>query len=198
MKAILYPMLRGISLLLIGILLVACREQTTLWIVVLIGALFFIVGIVTVLNYFLRKRRNLPTGPFPLLGIGGVLLGIIFMLAAASFIKIFMYVMGGVIVLVGLYQLVVMAKIYRKVKLHSVLFLAPILAIMFGLFALWNPTKAASLPLLMVGLGCIVSGLGDIVAISILGIHMSRENRMSRRAAGDDHTPSEQTISNEK
>ena len=196
LKALLYPLLRGISLLLIGILLVACREQTTLWIVVLIGALFFIVGIITVLNYLLRKRRGRPTGPFPLLGIGGMLLGLILMLAASSFIKIFMYVMGGVIVFVGIYQLVVMMKIHRKVKLHSTLFLAPILAVMFGLFALWNPTKAASLPLLMTGLGCVVSGVGDIVATTILGIHLSKENRLARQAASDGNTPSEQTTTN--
>jgi len=183
MKTYLYQMLRSLSILLIGVLLVACREETTQWIVVLTGAVFFIVGLITVLNFFLRKSRGKPAGSFPLLGIGGVLLGLILMLAAGSFIRFFMYVMGAVLILVSIYQLIMLVNLHKQFKFHSAMYLAPMLAMMFGIFALWNPTKVASLPLLLIGLGCIVSGVGDIVAMMVYGIHRSKENKLARKAA---------------
>ena len=183
MKAFLNPLLRAILLIVIGVLLVSCREQTTQWIVILTGALFFIVGLVTLLNYLIRKNRALPTGPFPLLAIGGLLFGLVLLVAAASFLRFFMYVMGAVLIIIAVFQLVAMINIHRQVRLHGSLFLAPTLALLFGIFALWNPTKAAALPLLFIGLGCIVSGLGDTIALTILGIHRTKQNRLARQAA---------------
>ena len=183
MKALLSPILRAICLLVVGILLVACREQTTQWIVILTGAIFFIVGLVTFINYMLRKSHNKPTGPFPLLAVGGVLFGLVLLVASGSFLRFFMYVMGGMLILVAIWQLVAMINIHREVRFPNSMFLAPILAMMFGAFALWNPTKAAALPLLFIGLGCIVSALGDIVALSIFAAHRSKEKRLAREAA---------------
>ena len=183
MKALLSPLLRAILLIVVGVLLVACREQTTQWIVILTGGLFFIVGLVTFFDYLVRRNRGRPTGPFPLLAIGGVLFGLVLLIASASFLRFFMYVMGGVLILVAIWQLVAMINIHRQVRLHSSLFLAPVLALLFGLFAIWNPTKAAALPLLFIGLGCIVSGLGDTIALTIFFIHRGRQARLARQAA---------------
>jgi hypothetical protein len=183
MKVLLSPILRAICLLVVGILLVACRERTTQWIVILTGAIFFIVGLVTFINYMLRKSHNKPTGPFPLLAVGGVLFGLVLLVASGSFLRFFMYVMGGMLILVSVWQLVAMINIHREVRFPNSMFLAPVLALMFGAFALWNPTKAAALPLLFIGLGCIVSALGDIVALSIFAAHRSKERRLARQAA---------------
>ena len=193
MKSLLSPLLRAILLIAVGVLLVACREQTTQWIVILTGALFFIVGLVTILNYLIRKNRALPTGPFPLLAVGGVLLGLILLVASVSFLRFFMYVMGGVLILVAIWQLVAMLNIHREVRLHGALFLAPVLALLFGLFALWNPTKAAALPLLFIGLGCIVSGIGDTIALTLFALHRTRQARLARQAAKESDTQAEQS-----
>lgn len=178
MKDFFYQFLRSLTVLLIGVLLVACREQWTQWIVVLTGAVFFIVGLISVFNYLLRKNRGKPTGAFPVLGIAGILLGLILMVAAESFLKFFIYIMGAALILLAIYQLVTMLNIHRKVRLHGALFLAPILAILFGVFALWNPTKVASIPFLLTGLGCIVCGVGDVIALLIYGVRRAKEKRL--------------------
>ena len=180
MKDFFYQLLRSLTVLLVGVLLVACREQWTQWIVVLTGDVFFIVGLISVFNYLLKKNRGKPTGSLPILGIAGILLGLILMIAAETFLKFFIYVMGAVLILFAIYQLVTMMNIHRKVRLHSALFLAPILAILFGVFALWNPTKVASIPFLLTGLGCIVCGVGDIIALVVYGARKAKEARQEK------------------
>jgi len=181
MKNFFYQFLRSLTVLLIGILLVACKEQWTQWVVVLSGAVFFIVGLMSVFNYLLKKNRGRPAGNFPVLGIGGILLGIILMVAAESFVNFFMYVMGVALIIVAVYQFVTMLRIHRVVRLHAAFFLAPVLALMFGVFALWNPTKVASIPFLLTGLGCIVSAVGDIIALSLYGSRRAKDARLERK-----------------
>lgn len=176
MKSWMYPVLRCLCVLLIGVLLVAYKEQWAGLLVILVGALFFVCGVVSIITWLVKKKKQTASGVFPLLGTGSALLGLLLMLASGTFLSVFMYVMGGMLVLWGVWQLVNMLNVRRLAQLPGFLFVAPVAAICFGIYAIWNPTKAAALPFVLIGVGCIVSGLGEAIALILAAVHRKKNS----------------------
>ena len=179
MKAYLYPVLRCVCVLAVGVLLVLYRAEWAQVLVLAAGAVFFVCGLVSVLMWLIRKgktgqqtaedatpaQKQKKGGFFPLLGIGSGLLGLLLMVGVKKFTPVFVYVVGAALVLLTVYQLVTLSRLRREVRIPGSLFLSPLVALLLALVALWNPMKAASLPFILVGLGCMVSAIGDVVAL---------------------------------
>lgn len=196
MKNFLYPTLRCVCVLLVGVLLVVYRSEWAQMLIVLAGAVFFVCGLVSVIVWLVRKGQDEPFEPkvisladddtqgkplepsarkrrgvpFPLLGIGSALLGLLLMVGSKGFVSVFVYVVGAALVLLSIYQLVALSRIHHEVRIPGWLFVVPVASILFGLLALWNPGMAVSLPFLLVGVGCIVSGVGDAIALLMYAV----------------------------
>ena len=75
-----------------------------------------------------------------------------------------MYVLGGVLVALGIYQLATLAVSSRLLPVVWPLYTMPVLVLLLGLFVLFNPFQAAALPFILIGVGCIFSAINDFVA----------------------------------
>ena len=104
MKALNYSVIRGICAVLMGVLLVAWPEAAIVYLVIAIGAMFFVPRLFSLVGYFMKGRQM--GMMFPIVSVGSLLFGLWLMVSPAFFVGILMYVLGVVLVFAGISQIV--------------------------------------------------------------------------------------------
>lgn len=177
-----YALVRCAFLLLVGILLVAWRSEALTALVRLLGALFLLPGLVSVVSYFIRKDR----GWFPVVGTGSTFLGLILLIIPGTFVSVLMFMLGLMLVFVGIWQIVGVVAMHRESKLSFGFLVMPVAVLITGIVALALPFEVATLPLLIIGVGCILTGISDLVAIIF---HYIRRPRKAKYVENDTAAP---------
>lgn len=189
MKVFRSSIFRALCAIVIGALLVKYREQTVTWITVLIGVIFLVSGIISITAWFSAKRKgatggvdlydaqgNLltpPTPPFPIVGLGSVILGAVLALFPNSFVNGLMYVLAAMLILGALSQFFNLTVARRFASIGIVWWIFPTLVLLVGLIAVVKPSVIASAPLLVLGWCMIVYGAVDL--IDSIKIHQCRK-----------------------
>lgn len=189
MKVLRSSIFRAVCAIIVGALLVKYREQTVTWITVLIGVIFLVSGIISITAWFSAKRKggtgdvdiydaqgNLltpPVPPFPIVGLGSVILGAVLALFPNSFVNGLMYILAAMLILGALSQFFSLTAARRFAKIGFVWWIVPTLVLLVGLVAIVKPSFIASAPLLVLGWCMIVYGAVDL--IDTLKIHQCRK-----------------------
>lgn len=162
MKTMNYVLMRSISALVIGVLLVAWPEAAILYLVITLGALFMVPGLFSVFGWLFRSRE---TGfGFPLAGLGSLLFGLWLMVMPAFFVGILMYVLGALLVLAGMNQVANLSAARRWTRVPLGYYVVPVLVLLAGLVVLFNPFTAATVPFVVLGVSSMVYGVSDLVS----------------------------------
>lgn len=177
MKDKFYLLLRAISVSVMGVLLIAYKEQWAGALVVGVGVVFALFGLSSVISWLIKKNLDRNPGFFPVLGVAGVVLGVMLIVAPETFVNAFVYIAGALLVFFALIELFSLVSMRNDVKLPGWFFVTPVVALLLGGFALWNPTEAAALPFLLISIGCIVCGLGWIIATIVWMIRSRKTSR---------------------
>ena len=166
---------RALCALLIGILLVSNPTEMTVLLVQIIGGLFAVSGLLAIIGYFTARIRQSGFRPvFPIVGVGSLLFGAVLMLWPEKFVDFLMYVMGGLLVLIGVGQIANLIN-YRKFSpLSWSLFVLPVLLAAAGVLVIAYPIEAASVPFTILGVAYIIYGVGEF----LLGIRFYRNRRL--------------------
>lgn len=175
---------RALCALLIGILLVSNPTEMTVLLVQIIGGLFAVSGLLAIIGYFTARIRQSGFRPvFPIVGVGSLLFGAVLMLWPEKFVDFLMYVMGGLLVLIGVGQIANLIN-YRKFSpLSWSLFVLPVLLAAAGVLVIAYPIEAASVPFTILGVAYIIYGVGEF----LLGIRFYRNRRLFDAAQKDLH-----------
>ena len=156
-----HSIVRCICAIIVGVLLVAWPETAIVYLVIAIGALFFLPGIYAVLTYMLKGRQM--GMPFPLVSVGSGLFGLWLMINPSFFVGILMYVLGAVLAFAGISQLVNLFLARKWTGVPMGYYVMPVLILLAGLLVLANPFAAASVPFLILGVSSIVYGVSELV-----------------------------------
>ena len=160
--------IRAAIALAIGFLLAFYPETATKIIVVLIGVLFLLIGIVSVI-YYVKTVNNIDLysevrqTQFPLTSVGCILFGLVLSLMPSAFITISMFIFGAFIVLAGAFQIVIFRLCSKSVRTPALLYIIPMLIMLAGIFIFINPIESASLPMIILGISFIAYGIMEIV-----------------------------------
>ena len=189
MKVLRSSIFRAVCAIVVGALLVKYREQTVTWITVLIGVIFLVSGIISITAWYSAERKggaegvdlydaqgNLltpPAPPFPIVGLGSVILGAVLALFPNSFVNGLMYILAAMLILGALSQFFNLTVARRFAKIGFVWWIVPTLVLLIGLIAIVKPSFIASAPLLVLGYCMIVYGAVDL--IDTLKIHQCRK-----------------------
>lgn len=147
----------------IGLLLVL-NPDTPVFIVQVIAALFAFSGLMSILHYIRASlsKVDVVRPLFPFSGLGSIGLGIVLGLYPDKFISILMYLLGAVILLIGM-NLLSSVFLYRRIApARWWILLMPICIIGAGIFVLANPMESASLPFVIIGCCCIFNGITEL------------------------------------
>ncbi len=164
MKAMNYSVIKGICAVIIGVLLVAWPEAAIVYLVIAIGAMFFVPGLVSILGYVFKGREL--GMMFPIVSVGSLLFGLWLMVSPAFFVGILMYVLGAVLVFAGIGQIMQLMSARRWTKVHGGFYVMPVLILIAGMIVLFNPFAAAAVPFIILGVSSMVYGITDIINLT--------------------------------
>ena len=161
MKMMNYSMARCVSAIAIGLLLMMWPEAAILYLVIAIGAMFFLPSLISLISYF--KKRDEQKGYFPIVSLGSLLFGLWLMISPAFFVGILMYLLGAVLVFAGISQIVGLLDARSYANVSTGFMVMPVLILLSGLLVLVNPFAAASVPFIILGVSSTVYGVTELV-----------------------------------
>lgn len=189
MKVFQSSIFRALCAIVVGALLVKYREQTVTWITIAIGVIFFVSGVISTVAYLSAKRQatkegveiydakgnrlTRPVPPFPIVGIGSIILGAWLALFPNSFVNGLMFVLAGMLILGALNLFFNLAAATRFSSIGCLWWVLPVAIFLVGITALVRPSTIASAPLFIIGWGMMAYGMVDLV--NTIKIHRCRK-----------------------
>lgn len=183
MKRFVYVLLRALCAGVIGFLLVSNPQEMTSTIVRFIGGIFVFLGITQAAGFFLpRSDEGTGLRPiFPAVGLGCVLLGVILLLMPSTFVTFLMYMLSAFLLLAGALQFFSLVSERSVAPLRWWVFFTPLLLFAAGLFILVRPMTSASLPFLILGVGCLGYAVSEIFLALRLMYYEHRKRKELRQ-----------------
>lgn len=189
MKVFQSSIFRALCAIVVGALLVKYREQTVTWITIAIGVIFFVSGVISTVAYLSAKRQatkegveiydakgnrlTRPVPPFPIVGIGSIILGAWLALFPNSFVNGLMFVLAGMLILGALNLFFNLAAATRFSSIGCLWWVLPVAIFLVGITALVRPSTIASAPLFIIGWGMMAYGMVDLM--NTIKIHRCRK-----------------------
>lgn len=184
MKVVNSYIFRAVCALLIGILLVSNPERMTGLLVQVIGGLFLLSGLVSLVSYTMiclsAKAAVKPV--FPLVGLGSLLFGVFLCFFPNLFVTYLMYVFGFLMVVAGINQIWNLFRLRHLIPFRWYVLLVALVILGLGVFVLLKPMASASLPFILLGVTFILYGISELVN----GVRWRKYDKMRRQDEGDD------------
>lgn len=192
MKILRSAVFRAICAIVTGILLINNPDSTVRGITIAIGVMFLVSGVISCATY-LNARKNSagaeiydadgrliasPRPPFPLVGIGSILLGLILAVIPDTFVKSLMYVLGALIILGAINQFIALAGARRVFRVPAWFWVCPSVILITGIFVMVKPMDSATVPLLILGWCLLFYGVTECVNAMKIYRETSRELRI--------------------
>ncbi len=204
MKILQSSLVRAVMAFAVGALIIKYREETVHWLTVVIGALFFVSGLISVvLNR--RPTPSLPKGgsfesysesntdanqtPSPreggggwltsLVGFGSIILGVILALMPTTFITGLQYVLAAMLVLGAVNQFVNLAQASRWCHVGWFYWLLPVVVLLVAIFMIWRPIEVAAAPLFIIGWCMLLYGAAELLG----GVMVWKAGRIVKKMA---------------
>lgn len=181
-----FAILRAVIALVIGFLLALNPETATCIIVVLIGILFLLFGIVSVI-YNIKAVKSIERFSedrqlqFPITSVGCILFGLVLSLMPSAFLKISMFILGAFLVLAGAFQIVSFRLCSKNVHTPMPFYVISALVMLAGFFIFINPIESASLPAIVLGTSFIVYGVME----TVLSVQTMISNKRLKKAKAE-------------
>lgn len=143
------------------------------WIVVMIGVMFIIPGVFSVLLGALSKQRKSTTSVIA--GIGAIALGVIMCAMPAQFAGIMVIIFGAILIIAGSYHLCFVAWLSRPFVLPFYYYIIPVLLIVTGVIVMFTNVRTInSIVLLVTGIAFICSAISSLM--EWIATHPSHRN----------------------
>lgn len=156
---------RAVCALLVGLLLVSNPERITVLLVQVIGGIFLVSGLVSLISYFIvrysHKESMKPV--FSIVGLGSLLFGIVLCFFPDLFIKYLMLVFGVLMVAAGVNQIGNMFRLRRMIPFRWYVLCFAVLVTALGMFAIVRPVESASFSFILLGASFMLYGVSELV-----------------------------------
>ena len=185
MKMMNYGMMRCVSAIVIGVLLMVWPEAAMLYLVIASGVMFFLPSLFSLVGYLMKGHQ---AGMyFPVISLGSLLFGLWLMVSPAFFVGILMYVLGAVLVFAGISQIVTLLSARSHSAVALGYFVMPVLILLAGLVVLVNPFAAATIPFFILGVSSTIYGITELI-----NIYKFRKKEVKTEIVIEDVTPIEE------
>jgi uncharacterized membrane protein HdeD (DUF308 family) len=132
------------------------------WIVIMIGVMFIIPGVFSVLIGALSKERKSTTSV--LAGIGALALGVIMCAMPEQFAGIMVTLFGVLLIIIGGYHLCFVAWLARPFVLPFYYYIIPVLLIVTGVIVMCTSVRTInSIVLLVTGIAFVCSAISSLM-----------------------------------
>lgn len=161
MKGLSYSFLRIICALVIGLVLVMFPDQASDYFVITIGVIFLVPSLISIIGYYAQgsevRRR------FPIEGIGSLLFGLWLVIMPGFFADLLTFVLGFILVMGGVQQIASLVAARKWVLVPGGFYVVPVLILIAGLIALFNPTGVRSTAFIIIGVTSLVYAVSELI-----------------------------------
>lgn len=161
MKGISYSFLRAICALVIGLVLVMFPDQAGDYFVITIGVIFLVPSLISIISYF-ALNAELPRR-FPIEGVGSLLFGLWLIIMPAFFADLLTFVLGFILVMGGVQQIASLSAARRWMPVPGGFYVIPVLILIAGLVALFNPTGVRATAFIIIGVSSLVYAASELL-----------------------------------
>ena len=153
--------MRAICALVIGLVLVMFPDQAGDYFVITIGVIFLVPSLISIIGYFAQSaevhRR------FPVEGVGRVLFGLWLIVMPSFFADLLTFVLGFILVMGGVQQIASLSAARRWMPVSGGFYVVPVLILIAGLIALFNPTGVRSTAFIIIGISSLVYAASELL-----------------------------------
>jgi uncharacterized membrane protein HdeD (DUF308 family) len=153
--------IRGILTITIGSILLFVPGLTMRTVMIIIGAMLLLSGVITMILSN-RKRSGSMSGLFSIQGIVNVLFGIVFIASPTVMVEIFVFLLGIILLVMGLFQFIGALGALSRSSVAWVYLLIAILTLASGVFLLTDSLKSAEAILKFLGVILIMNGISEL------------------------------------
>lgn len=161
MKGLSYSFLRIICALVIGLVLVMFPDQASDYFVITIGVIFLVPSLISIIGYYAQgsevRRR------FPIEGIGSLLFGLWLVIMPGFFADLLTFVLGFILVMGGVQQIASLVAARKWILVPGGFYVVPVLILIAGLVALFNPTGVRSTAFIIIGVTSLVYAVSELI-----------------------------------
>ena len=161
MKGLSYSFLRAICALVIGLVLVMFPDQAGDYFVITIGIIFLVPSLVSIIGYFAQNAEM--RHRFPIEGVGSLLFGLWLIIMPGFFADLLTFVLGFILVMGGVQQLASLSAARRWMPVPGGFYVIPVLILLAGLVALFNPTGVRSTAFIIIGISSMVYAASELL-----------------------------------
>jgi len=161
MKGLSYSFLRAIGALVIGLILVMFPNQAADYLVITVGVVFLVPSLISIIGYFAQSaevRRR-----FPIEGVGSLLFGLWLIVMPGFFADLLTLVLGFILVMGGVQQIASLSAARRWMPVPMGYYVLPVLILLAGMVALFNPTGVRSTAFIIIGVSSMVYAASELL-----------------------------------
>ena len=161
MKGLSYSFLRAIGALVIGLVLVMFPNQAADYLVITVGVVFLVPSLISIIGYFAQSaevRRR-----FPIEGVGSLLFGLWLIVMPGFFADLLTLVLGFILVMGGVQQIASLSAARRWMPVPVGYYVLPVLILLAGMVALFNPTGVRSTAFIIIGATSLVYAASELL-----------------------------------
>lgn len=161
MKGLSYSFLRAICALVIGLVLVMFPDQAGDYFVITIGVIFLVPSLINIIGYFAQSTEM--RSRFPIEGVGSLLFGLWLIIMPGFFADLLTFVLGFILVMGGVQQIASLSAARRWMPVPGGFYVVPVLILLAGLVALFNPTGVRSTAFIIIGISSLVYAASELL-----------------------------------
>lgn len=161
MRGLSYSFLRAVCALVIGLILVMFPDQAGEYLVITVGVVFLIPSLISLIGYFALGKDG--TRRFPIEGVGSLLFGLWLMIMPGFFADLLTFVLGFILALGGVQQIASLVSARRWMRVPGGYYVVPVLILIAGVVALFNPTGVRSTAFIIIGVSSLVYALSELL-----------------------------------
>lgn len=158
------PVIWGVSSVLTGVMFIWLNIQIVNWILILLGCFLLLAGIIPIISSIIKKKS------LPLVSSFEAIVGLIVLAFNTKLIALLFILLGALLILAGIQQINSLLNIKRinGVKVPFYHYIVPILCIICGVIAIWNPFAVQTTLLIFIGWCILLHGLWTLISLMIL------------------------------
>ena len=158
-------LVRGVLVVLVGVLLISLGESAMPFLVRLLGVLFFLPAAVSLVKLYRERNRTalFPMYMMSVINMGSLVFGVLLMLFPVAFLEFIVILLALALLCFSLFQLFLVISLYASQKKGLGLLAMPLLLLAVSVVVLFNPFKVISTATMVIGICLVVSGVSDIV-----------------------------------
>lgn len=161
MKRLNYSLMRILCALVMGLVLVLFPAQAGAYLVVIVGVVFLIPSLISLIGYLMQKREE--RFRFPIEALGSLLFGLWLVIMPDFFADLLTFVLGFILMLGGIQQIASLMAARSWMPVPGGFYVVPVLILLAGAVALFNPTGTRSTVFILIGATCLVYALSELV-----------------------------------